>query len=344
MKKFKKNRGIFITFFKSHKYIAVLLILILSGVVLSFGIKYSAYAYNVLRVYYLRTQNFYFNSNKLTLDNKNYRISPWPGTSDQTIDITMNSKDNSLKLATTDITYDVEVSCHDDYNDNVNRINCYLKENDTDTAKRNKLQNMEIVYDEDALNTNTDSFKVVVEPLENGINLKTGDEITVEVTAKATAPYTQTLKGTFVIVVGNYGVDFIIKDEKSQLYLDSIVTNTLDNAVYFRMDFPIDTLSFDMSNMIYNNCTKVDNITTGVDCAYRTSNKTINNTSYEYISGIDFKMNAKSSMLVRYYKNGTNVNTDFSFKVGDTNGPIITYCKLDTNETTKITRTTACES
>ncbi|MBR4693532.1 MAG: hypothetical protein IKP07_01860 [Bacilli bacterium] len=344
MKKYKKNKGLFINFFKSHKYIAMLLILIVSGVVINFGVRYSVYAYNVLRVYYLRTQNFYFNSNKLTLTGKTYEISPWPATTDQTIDITMNSKDNSLKMTTTDITYDVEVSCHDNYGDNVTRVNCYLKENDSDTSRRTKLEGMEIVYDEDLANTNTDSFKVVVEPVNAGEYLITGNRITVEVEARATAPYTQTLRGTFVIIVGDYGIEYKIKDQRSQLYLDSIITNTLDYSTYFRMDFPINVLTFDMSNMIYNNCTKIDNVTTGVDCAYRVSQKTVDGTNYDYISGIDFKLNAKSSMLVRFYKNGSNVNSDFSFEVGGNNSSIITYCKLDTDDTTKITRTTTCET
>ena len=49
-------------------------------------------------------------------------------------------------------------------------------------------------------------------------------------------------------------------------------------------------------------------------------------------------------MLVRFYKNGSNVNSDFSFEVGGNNSSIITYCKLNTDDTTKITRTTTCET
>ena len=339
MKKFRKKNGLVITFFKNHKYIAICLILIVSATFLSFAVHYSSYAYNVIRVYYLRTQNFYFNSNKLTIDNKSYEISPWPGTSSQMINITMNSLDNSLKGASKDIEYDVSVSC-----DNTTKVSCYLRKNSEDTGKHSTLSNVIPGKNADS-NPNTDSFIVILEPKNGGRDLQIGDRVTINVTANATSPYTQTLRGTFVIIVGNYGVNFSILDEAGRMYTDGLITNTLDDPSYIRFDFPINTLTFDMSNTVYNNCTLASNITTGVDCAYRVQTVSKDGKNYQYISGIDFKVNGKSSASVRFFKDGiSNINRDFSYSLGDGNTPIISYCKLNTNSTTKITSSTSCET
>lgn len=339
MKKFKRKNGTIVTFFKNHKYIGVLLILILSIVFISFAVNYSSYAFNIIRVYYLRTQNFYFNSNKLTSDNKSYEISPWPGTSNQTIIITMNSLDNSLKGTHEDIEYQVSVTC-----DNESKVSCYLRKNEDDTGKHDVLNNT-IPGSDASTSANTDSFNVVLEPKNGGRDLVVGDKISIKVTANATSPYTQKLEGTFVIIVGNYGINFEISDEAGRMYLDTLITNTLDDDSYVRLNFPINTLTFDMSNTIYNNCTKSSAITTGVDCAYRVQTVTNGSENYEYISGIDFKVNGKSSSLVRFFKdNISNINQDFTYKVGSDNSPIIDFCKLDTDSTTKITSTTVCET
>ena len=339
MKKFKKKDGLFITFFRNHKYISIFLILIASIALISFAVNFSSYAYNIIRVYYLRTQNFYFNSNKLTLDNKTYEISPWPGTSNQTINITMNSLDNSLKGSSSDINYDVSVTC-----DNESKVSCYLRKNDEDTGKHDILNNV-IPGSDSASSANTDSFNVVLEPKNGGRDLVVGDRIQIKVTANATSPYTQKLEGTFVIIVGNYGVNFEISDEAGRLYLDTLITNTLDDDTYVRLNFPIDVLTFDMSNTIYNNCTKSSAISGGVDCAYRIQTVTDNGKNYEYISGVDFKISGKSSSLVRFFKdNISNINRDYSYSVGDDSSPIIDFCKLDTDSTTKITSSTVCET
>ncbi len=311
MKKFKKRNPAFITFFKSHKYIAVVLLLIVSGLFISFGIRYGQYAYNVVRVYYLRTQNFYFNSNKLndswiSGDPVMYHIDHWSGIDPQILAVTMtNNKDNSLNRTTVDITYDVDVNCYEyDGSNLVTAVHseCFIL--DSNGQEQTSLQDRVISSSSEY----TDTFNFGVKPKQNH-TLYTGYKVVIEIVASAKSPYTQTLKGRFEVEVKDYGLDFKIDDEAGRVYLDviSINTDSVDN--YVRVNFDKNSLRLDMSNSVFGNtCTYVNDLHGGyADCVYRVETITIDGTNYEYISGIDFKVGGRSSRMLRLFKNGTSI-------------------------------------
>lgn len=298
---FKKSLAF--NFFKKHKAIAIILVLVILGVGISFGTNFSRYAYNVIRVYYLRTQNFYFNSDKLTVEGKTYEIKPWPGIDAQSITISMNSLDNSLKGTSKDITYDVEVTCS-----NTN-VSCSV---DGDTTGR-------VIKGTDSGDeSNKDTFVVMVTPTGT---LKDDDVVSVTVLAKATSPYTQTLSATFNIVVGNYGVNYTIRDAAGQIYFDSIITNTLGEDTKVHLEWSLDDAIFDMQNTIYATCENDD------DCSMTTT--TVDGSTY--ITGIDFKVSAKSSMMVRFFK-ADGDNSDHSYNannITESNETIVVYKKVE---------------
>ena len=333
MKKFKKNNSAFITFFRNHKYIAVCLLLIASVALISFGIRYGRYTYNIVKVYYFRTQNFYFGSNKLVYEAdptkpiKTYGISPWDAAADLPITITVNSLDNSLKGTTSEVKYKVLATC-----DN-SKVTCSIRKG-SDTFGLNPDVEWTIPYDSNNIENDNDSFVVMVEPkkdLEGNALLNEGEVINVHVEATSTSPYSQTLKGNFKITVGMPGIKYEIDDEAGRTYLDSLITNTNGTATYVGLKFNIDKFTFDMSNTVYNGCVTVNSLT-NQDCAYNVTNEN----GYEYISEIYFKVNTRSSALVRFYKDGENVNRSFAYTSSDPDpdGPGISYCVLDSDTLT----------
>lgn len=356
--KFKSmKKRLSFTFFKRHKWVTVLLIILGLGLFLTFGVKFARYSYNIIRTYYLRTQNFYFNSNRLTLTGKTYSIYPWAGNAkyknSQSIVIEMNSKDNDLKYASADIVYEVTVTC-----DNSN-VECYIISSDDDVDDENGVSDKKSKqsYTIEANGTNTSSFTVIVEAISSGngevtSNLRDGDVINVDVVASAISPYTQTLKGTFVITVGNYGVSYSISNNAS--YIDSLITNSLGEDVYVGLEFAdsMDKVSFDMSNTIYNSsCTKASSMDDDdtSECVYNVTEID----GYEYISSIYFKVNSKSSALARFYKlnytdNGKTVEAssiDYTYpnynSSGNSKEPVVEFCKLDV---TSLDKTVSCSS
>ncbi len=334
MKKFKKNNSAFITFFRSHKYIAMCLLLIASVAIISFGIRYGRYTYNIVKLYYFRTQNFYFGSNKLEYvtdgNVKTYGISPWDAVSELPITITVNSLDNSLKGTTSVVKYNVSFTCTNLTNPSTPKVDCYLKKG-SDTYTSMPSTPFEIPYNPNDIESDNDSFVISVVPEVDGggnTTLNEEEEIMVHVEATSTSPYEQTLQANFKITVGKPGIKYEISDEAGRSYLDALITNTNGTASYVGLKFNINKFTFDMSNIVYNNCVTVNNLN-NEECAYRVTS----DNGYEYISEIYFKVNSRSSALVRFYKDGNNVNSSFEYKSSRPdeypNGPEIQYCVMD---------------
>ena len=288
----KKNR-MFFSFFKKHKSLSICLIVTILMLGTFFVINYSRYVKEVLEVYYLRTKNFYFNSDKLTITGKSYEINPWSGTVNYDITINMNSLLNSLKGASSSITYDLTVSCD-------SRVNCYIESPGQTSMGRT------ITYD-----THTDNFNVTIAP-KAGVTLSDGDRIKVDVTAVSTSPYVEELKGTFYLVIGNYGLNYEIEDEPGRIYFDSIITNTLDTttATIKLSITDISKVSIDMDNNILH--------------IGSTTTTTTRYNNYDYINTVTFQIAPKSSWMVRYYK--SEPNNDYSY-IGVGN-PIVSFERI----------------
>ena len=113
----------------------------------------------------------------------------------------MNSRKNNIEAATYDISYDIQYSCTD------NAI-CHL----------NKTEG--IIY----ASSNTDYFNLTITP---NTQLRTGDRVVVDIEVHSTAEYQKTLKGQFILVVGQENISYQITDEVNSPYLELRVTNTL---------------------------------------------------------------------------------------------------------------------
>lgn len=280
MKRRTEKSNSFLSFIKSHKKIMISLVVVVTFLGLFLTINYGRYVKDIIEVYYLRTKNFYFNSDKLTIHGTQYEIEPWEGVNPYTIHIQMDSLLNSLKGTTSDVDYDVECSTE-------GKIICSF---DTENSGIVSMSRKILTTD------HKDGFNVYVKPSET---LSEGERVTVNITAKSTYPYEEELSATFVLIVGNYGVSYVIEDTSGDIYFDYVVTNTLpDKKAKINLKIKdISKLTFDMTSSIFG--------TTGIE------QKTDEN---QNINEVTFIVEPKSSMMVRFYKKDSKENySHFSY-------------------------------
>lgn len=252
------------------------------------------YVIENIRSFYSRSKEFYFYSDKLGETNPSYQIENWSGVDNYTITINMNSNKNNLLSASYDIEYDISYICS-------NNIICQLSKESG------------IIYS----STNTDYFHLVITPT---MQLKTGDNVFIEITAKTSAPYEKTIKGRFTLIVGQEEFSYEIMDSNHSPYLMVNMTNTLSYYIVSEA-FDSYTVGEKISTSIYLELTEDKRkkcystiVTLAFDPNYvlldMTSSSYLNSTtithinknSYDYINSISFKVEAESSGSVRFYK------------------------------------------
>ena len=195
--------------YKVKKLILFLLILVvLVSVVSIFG----RFVTNIINNFFLRSKEFYFNSDKLKEDTAVYQVDNWSGVDDYTIIVNMNSRKNNLQAATYDIGYNITYTCSD------NAI-CQLSKSSGTISASN----------------NSDSFNLIITP--NG-QLDVGDRVEVEIEVNSTAQYTKTLKGKFTLVVGKERLSYEITDSVQSPYMQLRLTNTLS---YYTVETAFDS-------------------------------------------------------------------------------------------------------
>lgn len=302
-KHLKLKRKRIIAFFTT-----VILIIILSGNV------FGRYVLNIVKDYYLRSKRFYFNSDQLGVNETYFSIASWSGVNDYTLTINMNSRENNILACDYDINYN---------------ITCTSSSNATcELSKQSGVISS---------NTNTDYFNIVITPTKQ---LKINDKVEVEVVAKATSPYEQTLSGKFVLTVGKEIVSYSISDEQKQEYMEVNITNTIS---YYNVERAFDsysvgdrifwktyeslsdenkkkcysakiTISFDPNDIV------LDMLNTNYLNATNVTSTTKN--GYNYINSLTFNISALSSTKVRFYKN--DITKDYTYPNSSGTNPIIT--------------------
>lgn len=286
---------------KNVKFIIILCIVILF---VPIAVTLSRYVYNKILDFYYYTQNFYFESDKLSFMGSNYSLDYWNGVDPYDIVINLNSyKNNSLK-SSSDIEYKVSYECP-------NEVTCGIS------------KEKGIIYS----STNNDSFNFTVTP---NATFKDGDSVTVKITASSLSPYKKTLSASFKLVVGKYGLSHEIIDSEGSVYLEVKVTNSLESYVVKSSfdnynigdEISIDTynnlsddnkskcvsasitLSFD-PNVVYLN----NNSSTFLK-GYNVVSEKINN--FDYVNKFTFDIDASSSSSVKLYKK--DPSKDYSTK------------------------------
>lgn len=297
----------------NKKKILIILCLIVTVLYGSLFIKtFSIYVYNNIREFFLTSKNFYFYSDKLTLDNAQYKAENWSGVEDYTITINMNSMKNNIKRCNSDITYNITATSSDN-------IACQLSKNSSTIPA----------------NTNEDNFKVTLTPI---TTLRTGDVVWVNVVAKSTAPYEKEIKARFEVKVGNLGMSYNIEDEPNSQFLTFNVINTLN---FYTIDEAFG--DYEVENKIDidrylslsdENKAKCHSLTVTltfnprdvyIDMTSETFLNAISTTTTQidgatYVNSITFKVDAITSIGVKFYKK--NLTQNYTYPNGGNNSII----------------------
>ena len=288
---------------KFKKKILIVLIILLC---LPISFTLGRFVYNKVLDLYFTSKNFFFESDKLTVDGAVYSLDYWNGVDPYNVVINLNSFKNNKLKSNSDITYEINYTCSSE-------IIC------------NTTKDKGTIYSD----TNTDSLTITMTP---NSTFKDGDSVVLKVEAKSLSPYEKTVSAEVELVVGKYGLSHEIVDNENDIYLEFKVTNTLD---YYTVrdafdDYSVgDRISSDdyasLSTLNKDKCASAivtlkfnpnviytDNNNTTFLNSYNVKTEKINN--YDYINGFTFKMDSTSSTVVKFYKKditknftGTNV-------------------------------------
>ena len=284
---------------------------------ISLVVVFGRYITDNINNYFLRSGEFYFESDKLSKEGTTLQVDNWSGVDDYTITINMNSRKNNIEKATYDISYDINYSSTDN-------VICNLSKEEG------------IIY----ASTNTDYFNLTITP---NTQLRTGDKVVVDIEVNSTSQYQKTLKGQFILVVGQENISYQITDEVKSPYLELSITNTLsyytvrESFGSYKEGDRIDTdtylaLSEEDKNKCYSGEIKIEfnpqevllDMTSEVYNKAKDIKTTLIN-GKNYINGFTINIDAISSVDIRFYKEDLtkhytypNNNNDSIIKVTST--------------------------
>lgn len=297
------------TKYKKKQLIIVLIILI---AMITLIIVFGRYLTNSINDFFLRSAEFYFESDKLSENGTTLQIDNWSGVDDYTITINMNSRKNNIEVASYDIPYNISYSC-------------------SDNAICNLSKTEGIIY----ASSNTDYFNLIITP---NTQLRNGDKVIVDIETNSTSEYKKSLKGKFILVVGQENITYQITDEEKSPYLDLSITNTLsyytvresfgqynkgdriDGDTYLSLtddnkgkcysgevdvEFNPTEVLLDMTSEVYNKAKNIETII--ID------QKT-------YIKSFTINIDAISSVDIRFYK--VDVTKDYTYPNNNNNSII----------------------
>lgn len=281
---------------KKHKYkVKYIFILFLVLINLIFFVSiFGRYVVNGVKPFFGRTKEFYFYSDKLGEKNPSYQIENWSGVDDYVITINMHGYQNNLLTNSYDIDYEISYIASDN-------IICQL------SANKGTINT----------DTNSSSFNLTITP---NVQLETGDNVFVEITARATSPYEKTIKGRFTLIVGKEKLSYQVDDVENRPYLDVNITNTLSYYTV-REAFGSYGVGTQITREVYESLTteekskcyskivtlefKPEEILldmTSNSYANAIETKTVVKNGHTYINSITFSIDALSSQRIRFYK------------------------------------------
>lgn len=250
----------------------IILIIVIAMIIFSFTASFGRYVIRNIHDVFLRTVKFYFQSDKMSLNGKTFKIDNWPGLTPYPINVEINSRKNNLEASDFNIPYEITVT---DYSDN------YI------------TYTLDKTYGVVDSGDNSDSFNITINPRGT---LEVGTLVYIEVKAVSTSPYSKTITGRFELEVGKEEITFDITDEHGAPYMLLNITNTISSGTS-----SID-LSFDTSYILLD--------LTDSNYLHRSGMNTINRGGYNYINQLSFNINSESSSSVRFYKQ--DVTKDYS--------------------------------
>ena len=303
----KKKKG------KLSKKVRLILVMLLVLILLPVGITFSKYINDFIGDYLIKTNNFFFSSDKLGSPTLHYNVNNWGGVGNFKIQFELNNHKNNLLVSDSDIDYTISLNCS-------SGVTCTINSNSGTIYKAEM----------------TDSFEVIITPQRI---FNAGESVTVSITASSTTPYVKTLGATFTITVGRQGIGYEISDQVGQPYMNMTITNARDQYVVaqaFGNYAANDVISTD----VYRNLSSTDQakcysarITLTFDpqdVIIDTTSNLLKTATYTtttisgvaYISSITFDVEAMSSNVIRFYKIDVTENYTYPYQ---NNTSIITF-------------------
>lgn len=295
-------------FIKRYKFVIVLISFV---ILLPITITFSRYVSSKINDYIMESKRFFFNSDKLTVNNKLYEINNWSGTDSLSIQFDLNNRKNNLLYSDMDISYNLDVVCDDDVFCSIDHVSG-------------------VIYKEE----NSVVFNLVITPKRV---FDVNEVVNINVVGKSVSPYVKTLSANFRVRVGVQGLTYEINDSSYSSYFMFNITNTrqsyyarevfnnynvgdeitmedylkLSDTDKGKFSSARITLSFDPSVVlidttsdIINNCDKLYSVFNGVS----------------YVSSITFDVDVLSSMAIRFYKR--DVSRDYSYPLGNSSSVV----------------------
>lgn len=188
-------------FVRKHKKIsiAILCVLILFLMVIA---VFGRYIRNIINNYILETKAFYFKSDYLKINGKNYYMSNWDGVKTYKVTIDLkNYKSKDEIYTTTDIAYDIEVDCP-------SSIQCTL----------NKTSG--VIHPEDQ----DDSYEISFTPVDS---FEADDKVTFTTRVISSVPYRKELSATYTVSVETKSFSYNIEDAPGEKFLTINFTNSV---------------------------------------------------------------------------------------------------------------------
>lgn len=251
-------------------------------------ISTAKYVYNAIHEHYLSSKDFYFSSDKLSINHTEYEITNnWSGAEPYIITVNMSSKENDMAYTEADINYNISYTCSDN-------VSCSLDKTESTIVGR------------DNNGVNEDYFTITLSPSGNSA-LADGEKAWVDITASSTSPYTQTITGKLILEVGSADISYEIIDKPNQQYLTVNITNSQSVGSDV-------TLSFDPSVVLLDMTSRFRLDSTG------NTNGQLN--GYNYFNSITSYVESLSTTTVKFYKE--DATQDYSYVNGSGGTPVIT--------------------
>ena len=250
------------------------------------------YVYNIVHEYYLSSKDFYFASDKLSINHTEYELTNnWSGAEMHRIPINMTSKKNDKAVTDADITYTISVTKSD------NITATPSKQTGTILGNNHAAPGVE--------GLNEDYFEVYISP-SGGSALPEGSVAWVEITVQSISPYEQTLTGKIYVEVGSAKISYEIIDAVNQPYLTVNITNSQSVGANVTLNYSPAAVLLDMTDRFYLNATN------------NTSQQISN---YTYLNSITSYVDSLSTTSVKFYKVDATQNYSYT---GGAGTPIIT--------------------
>ncbi len=271
-----------------------LILVVLFILILPLLITFSRYVIKNIDNFFLRTDKFYFTSDKLGENKPIFKILNWSGVDEYKIVINMSSVNNLRQSTDYDIDYNINYNSSDNINVKTNK----------NEGRISKI-------------TKQDIITVTISPK---VQLKDKDKAYVEISATSKTKYEKKISGRFEFEVGKEALTYTITDEQRKNYMMVNITNTIPYYTV-RKAFGRYKVGDRVSRTDYDNLSKTDKAnlySAEVKISFDPNKYILDTTSQKYIERIDeskqkidghdylnsisFNINPISSAGIRLYK------------------------------------------